>query len=130
MNRRLASPDHAWNAPLRMDGEGDWQDWLIDEQDTQEIALAERVELGKRRKLLTHAMTALNERERNILTERRLKDEPTTIEDLSKEYGIRRERVRQIEGRAFENLQKERSEESRVGKECGRSVRPRGAASP
>ncbi|WP_119460228.1 RNA polymerase sigma factor RpoH [Rhodospirillaceae bacterium SYSU D60014] len=106
MNRRLASPDHSLNAPLRIDGEGEWQDWLVDEQETQEIALAEREELGKRRKLLTHAMTALNERERNILTERRLKDEPTTLEDLSKEYGISRERVRQIEVRAFEKLQK------------------------
>jgi RNA polymerase sigma-32 factor len=106
MNRRLASPDHSLNAPLRIDGEGEWQDWLVDEQETQEIALAEREELGKRRKLLTHAMTALNERERNILTERRLKDDPTTLEDLSKEYGISRERVRQIEVRAFEKLQK------------------------
>src|SRR5690606_2395897 len=106
MNRRLASPDHSLNAPLRIDGEGEWQDWLVDEKETQEIVLAEGEELGKRRKLLTHAMTALNERERNILTERRLKDDPTTLEDLSKEYGISRERVRQIEVRAFEKLQK------------------------
>src|SRR3546814_312816 len=65
MNRRLASPDHSLNAPLRIDGEGEWQDWLVDEQDTQEIARAEREEVGKRRKLLTHAMTALTKRERN-----------------------------------------------------------------
>jgi RNA polymerase sigma-32 factor len=106
MNRRLASPDHSLNAPLRIDGEGEWQDWLVDEQESQETVLAEREELSKRRKLLTHAMKSLNERERNILTERRLKDEPTTLEDLSKEYGISRERVRQIEVRAFEKLQK------------------------
>ncbi|GEO39660.1 RNA polymerase sigma-32 factor [Skermanella aerolata] len=106
MNRRLASPDHSLNAPLRADSEGEWQDWLVDEQDTQEISLAEREELGKRRALLKSAMTNLNERERHILTERRLKDEPTTLEDLSQHYGISRERVRQIEVRAFEKLQK------------------------
>ena len=106
MNRRLASPDHSLNAPLRADSEGEWQDWLVDEQDTQEISLAEREELGKRRALLRSAMTNLNERERHILTERRLKDEPTTLEDLSQHYGISRERVRQIEVRAFEKLQK------------------------
>ena len=93
-------------APLRADSEGEWQDWLVDEQDTQEISLAEREELGMRRALLKSAMTNLNERERHILTERRLKDEPTTLEDLSQHYGISRERVRQIEVRAFEKLQK------------------------
>src|SRR3954470_11689437 len=106
MNRRLASPDHSLNAPLRADSEGEWQDWLGDEQDTQEISLAERQELSKRRALLKSAMTNLNERERHILTERRLRDEPTTLEDLSQHYGISRERVRQIEVRAFEKLQK------------------------
>ncbi|QQP91220.1 RNA polymerase sigma factor RpoH [Skermanella mucosa] len=106
MNRRLASPDHSLNAPLRADSEGEWQDWLVDEKDTQEIHLAEREELTKRRALLKSAMTNLNERERHILTERRLRDEPTTLEDLSQHYGISRERVRQIEVRAFEKLQK------------------------
>ena len=106
MNRRLAAPDHSLNAPLRIDGDGEWQDWLVDETESQEIALAERQELTKRRKLLTQAMKSLNSRERHILTERRLKDEPTTLEDLSREYGISRERVRQIEVRAFEKLQK------------------------
>jgi len=106
MNRRLAAPDHSLNAPLRIDGDGEWQDWLVDETESQEIALAERQELTKRRKLLTQAMKGLNSRERHILTERRLKDEPTTLEDLSREYGISRERVRQIEVRAFEKLQK------------------------
>jgi len=106
MNRRLASPDHSLNAPVRIDGEGEWQDWLVDERDDQESELAEREELGRRRKLLTQALKALNERERHILTQRRLKDNPVTLEDLSQHYGISRERVRQIEVRAFEKLQK------------------------
>jgi RNA polymerase sigma-32 factor len=106
MNRRLRAPDHSLNAPLRAEGEGEWQDWLVDETPSQEVALAEREELSKRRKLLSQAMTQLNERERHILTERRLKDDPTTLEDLSQQYGISRERVRQIEVRAFDKLQK------------------------
>ncbi len=107
MNRRLASPDHSLNAPLRVDGEGEWQDWLVDdEQVSQEAQLAEDEELQKRRSLLNKAMETLNDRERHILTERRLRDDPTTLEDLSQEYGISRERVRQIEVRAFEKLQK------------------------
>ena len=118
MNRRLAAPDHSLNAPLKIDGDGEWQDWLVDETDSQEIVLAEQQELSKRRKLLSHAMKSLNARERHILTERRLKDEPTTLEDLSKEYGISRERVRQIEVRAFEKLQraiKAQAMEQRLG---------------
>jgi RNA polymerase sigma-32 factor len=106
MNRRLRAPDHSLNAPLRVEGEGEWQDWLVDESPSQEVALAEREELSKRRKLLSEAMTQLNERERHILTERRLRDDPTTLEDLSQQYGISRERVRQIEVRAFDKLQK------------------------
>jgi len=106
MNRRLSAPDHSLNAPLRIDGDGEWQDWLVDETEDQESLLAESEEMGKRRALLKAAMANLNERERHILEERRLKDEPTTLEDLSQEYGISRERVRQIEVRAFEKLQK------------------------
>jgi RNA polymerase sigma-32 factor len=106
MNRRLGSPDHSLNAPLRQDGDGEWQDWLVDDSDNQEIRLAESEELGKRKHLLSDAMTTLNDRERRILTARRLQDEPITLEDLSQEYGISRERVRQIEVRAFEKLQK------------------------
>jgi len=106
MNRRLAAPDHSLNAPLRIDGDGEWQDWLVDESESQEDILAEEEELGKRRALLVSAMKNLNERERHILEERRLKEEPTTLEELSQEYGISRERVRQIEVRAFEKLQK------------------------
>lgn len=106
MNRRLAAPDHSLNAPLRGDMEGEWQDWLVDESDTQETVLADREELQKRQALLNGALTTLNKRERHILSERRLKDDPTTLEELSQHYGISRERVRQIEVRAFEKLQK------------------------
>jgi RNA polymerase sigma-32 factor len=106
MNRRLAAPDHSLNAPLRIDGDGEWQDWLVDETTSQEITLAETQELSRRKKLLEQSLKVLNPRERRILMERRLKEEPTTLEDLSKEYNISRERVRQIEVRAFEKLQK------------------------
>ncbi len=106
MNRRLSAPDHSLNAPVRADSEGEWQDWLVDESDSQESELAEREEMSGRKTLLTGALKSLNERERHILIERRLKDNPTTLEDLSQQYGISRERVRQIEVRAFEKLQK------------------------
>jgi RNA polymerase sigma-32 factor len=106
MNRRLSGGDHSLNAPLRQDGDGEWMDWLMDESDTQETLVAEAQEMDKRRELLGDAMSTLNERERHILTERRLQDDPMTLEDLSKVYGISRERVRQIEVRAFEKLQK------------------------
>src|SRR5579875_34387 len=106
MNRRLASPDHSLNAPLREDGDGEWQDWLVDEESNQEVRLAEDEELSGRRRLLETALKSLNPRERRILVERRLQEDPTTLEDLSQEYGISRERVRQIEVRAFEKLQK------------------------
>jgi len=106
MNRRLAAPDNSLNAPVRADGEGEWQDWLVDETENQEIRLAESEELNKRQKMLAGALDSLNERERHIITERRLKEEPATLEDLSQKYGISRERVRQIEVRAFEKLQR------------------------
>jgi RNA polymerase sigma-32 factor len=106
MNRRLASQDHSLNAPLRVEGEGEWQDWLVDESESQEIKLAEAQELERRQHLLQRALKSLNPRERDILVERRLRDEPTTLEDLSQKYSVSRERVRQIEVRAFEKLQK------------------------
>jgi RNA polymerase sigma-32 factor len=108
MNRRLMAPDNSLNAPLRADGEGEgeWQDWLVDDEESQESKLGERQELGLRRDLLKTAMSHLTDRERDILMERRLKESPTTLEDLSAKYGISRERVRQIEVRAFEKLQK------------------------
>jgi RNA polymerase sigma-32 factor len=106
MNRRLAAPDHSLNAPLRIDGDEEWVDWLTDESEDQETTLGNSEELDQRRAMLEGAMKTLNERERHILTERRLKDNPLTLEDLSQEYGVSRERVRQIEVRAFEKLQK------------------------
>ncbi len=106
MNRRLAGADHSLNSPVRADSEGEWQDWLVETGDNQETVMAEREELDNRQTLLRRAMTSLNERERHILTERRLREEPMTLEDLSQQYGISRERVRQIEVRAFEKLQK------------------------
>ncbi len=105
MNRRLAAPDHSLNAPMRADSEGEWQDWLVDDSPNQETLLAEREQKDDRSELLVEGMKVLNEREQRILTARRLQDEPATLEDLSKEYGISRERVRQIEVRAFEKLQ-------------------------
>ena len=106
MNRRLAAPDHSLNAPVRADSEGEWQDWLVDEGESQESVLAQHEEMSGRRALLGNALRTLNDRERHILIERRLKDNPTTLEELSQHYGISRERVRQIEVRAFEKLQK------------------------
>ena len=82
MNRRLMAPDHSLNAPLRIDGEGEWQDWLVDESESQETRVADDQEFGRRKKLLDKAMLTLTPRERKILVERRLKDEPTTLEDL------------------------------------------------
>jgi len=106
MNRRLAGSDHSLNAPLRADAEGEWIDWLADDSESQESQLAESEEYSMRQGMLQEALQILNERERHILTERRLQEDPTTLEDLSKVYGISRERVRQIEVRAFEKLQK------------------------
>ncbi len=107
MNRRLAGPDASLNAPLRSDSESEWQDWLADDaQVSQETEVAEGQEYTLRMGLLEEAMQELTDRERHILTERRLKDEPTTLEELASQYGVSRERVRQIEVRAFEKLQK------------------------
>jgi RNA polymerase sigma-32 factor len=107
MNRRLSGPDASLNAPMRVDGESEWQDWLEDTGAvSQETQVAEDQERTQRMSLLDAAMTELTDRERHILTERRLKDEPTTLEELAAQYGVSRERVRQIEVRAFEKLQK------------------------
>jgi RNA polymerase sigma-32 factor len=106
MNRRLTAPDQSLNAPTRTDAESEWQDWLVDETPNQEARFSESQELEQRRALLTDAMRTLSERERHILTQRRLIEEPKTLEDLSDEYKISRERVRQIEVRAFEKLQR------------------------
>lgn len=107
MNRRLGG-DASLNSPLRADGEGDgeWQDWLVDESDTQESRLVEEEETQNRRDALKDALSVLNERERRIFEARRLTEDPVTLEELSEEFGVSRERVRQIEVRAFEKVQK------------------------
>ena len=106
MNRRMSGGDQSLNAPMRQDGEAEWQDWLVDDSDTQDIVVAEADELDHRRSMLDVAMATLTERERHIFTERRLRDDPVTLEDLSKDFGVSRERVRQIEVRAFEKVQR------------------------
>ena len=107
MNRRMSGGDHSLNAPMKVDGEGEWQDWLKDDDAVdQENYVAEQDEFDKRHELLVRAMEELNDREKHILTQRRLLDEPKTLEELSQEFDVSRERVRQIEVRAFEKLQK------------------------
>jgi RNA polymerase sigma-32 factor len=106
MNRRLAAPDHSLNAPVRQDSEGERQDWLVDETESQETSIGEQEELSRRKTLLAGALKVLNERERHIINERRLNDNPASLEELSEQYHISRERVRQIEVRAFEKLQR------------------------
>jgi RNA polymerase sigma-32 factor len=106
MNRRL-SGDASLNAPIREDGDsGEWQDWLMDDRDSQEATLVASEELDNRRAALSDALEVLNDRERRIFEARRLTDEPVTLEDLAVEFGVSRERVRQIEVRAFEKVQK------------------------
>jgi RNA polymerase sigma-32 factor len=105
MNRRLSAPDSSLNAPLRSDSESEWQDWLADDAMDQETRMAEREELSERHDLLTGALGELTQREREIIEARRLQDEPATLEELSQRFGVSRERVRQIEVRAFEKLQ-------------------------
>ena len=107
MNRRLSGGDQSLNAPLRSDSEAEWQDWLVDQDaQSQEEIVIERDEYDKRHQLLTDAMADLTDREQHIITERRLSEDPKTLEEISQVYGISRERVRQIEARAFEKLQK------------------------
>jgi len=106
MNRRLGG-DASLNAPIRDDGDaGEWQDWLADDSESQETVMAEHEQLDNRRKALTSALDVLNDRERRIFEARRLADDPVTLEDLAAEFGVSRERVRQIEVRAFEKVQK------------------------
>lgn len=106
MNRRLAG-DASLNAPIRAEADGgEWQDWLVDESESQETLFARQEELDMRRKMLGDAMQVLNDRERRIFEARRLAEDPITLEELSGEFGVSRERVRQIEVRAFEKVQK------------------------
>jgi RNA polymerase sigma-32 factor len=106
MNRRL-SGDSSLNAPVRSDSEGgEWMDWLVDDTEDQETTLGKNQELERRRNFLKTAMKGLNEREKRIFTARRLSEDSITLEDLSTEFGVSRERIRQIEVRAFEKVQK------------------------
>jgi len=107
MNRRLAGGDQSLNASPRADEEGtsEWQDWLVDPGESQETRLGRHEELGQRQKLLARAMDSLNPREREVIAARRLDENPATLEDLSQRFKVSRERVRQIEVRAFEKLQ-------------------------
>ncbi len=105
MNRRLAG-DASLNAPVRADAEGEWQDWLVDEGESQEAVLVRTEESALRRDLLTDSMKKLNDRERRVFEARRLREQPITLEELSQEFGVSRERIRQIEVRAFDKVQK------------------------
>jgi len=106
MNRRLGG-DVSLNAPIRDDGDsGEWQDWLVDEASDQESRLAESEQLENRKKALGEALSVLGQRERRIFEARQLADDPMTLEDLAVEFGISRERVRQIEVRAFQKVQR------------------------
>ena len=105
MNRRLAGKEHSLNAPIGEDGD-EWQDWLVDKKMDHELKFAQKEEMEQRKDLLKDSMKILNEREKEILYARKLTDEPTTLEDLSKKYKISRERIRQIENKAFEKIQK------------------------
>ncbi|MEM7767420.1 MAG: RNA polymerase sigma factor RpoH [Pseudomonadota bacterium] len=106
MNGRMSGSDASLNVPMGTDGDMEWQDWLADDEPNQAVEYADRQEYDARMELLTEAMQDLNEREQHILTERRLSDEPKTLEELSTVYNVSRERIRQIEVRAFEKLQK------------------------
>ena len=105
MNRRLSGKEQSLNAPIGEDG-NEWQDWLVDKNMDQEVSFAQQEEMENRKDLLKDSISILNEREREILYSRRLTDDPLTLEDLSKKYKISRERIRQIENKAFEKLQK------------------------
>ena len=119
MNQRMAGNDRSLNVPLSRDGEGsgEWQDWLEDDTEDQETTFAEHEEFSARQRLMLDAMKDLNEREQRILQARRLAEPPLTLEDLAAEFGVSRERIRQIEVRAFEKLQKavrEKAEEMKL----------------
>ena len=105
MNRRLSGKEHSLNAQIGEDGD-EWQDWIVDKEMDQELKLAQKEEMDQRKDLLKDSIKILNDREKEILYSRRLNDEPATLEDLSKKYKISRERIRQIENKAFEKLQK------------------------
>ena len=107
MEGRISGNDYSLNSMVSSDSDEEWQEWLVDEDADHEIKIAEKEEINKRKALLSKAINILNEREKNIIQVRKLSEEPKTLEELSKEYKISRERIRQIEERAFEKLQLE-----------------------
>jgi RNA polymerase sigma-32 factor len=114
MDQRMKGPEASLNATISgEEGESEWQDWVVDENADQELQIAHRQETNKRKALLDKSMSILNEREKEILFDRRLNEEPKTLEELSQKYNISRERIRQIENRAFEKLQKEMLEQAK-----------------
>ena len=118
MNQRLAGQEHSLNAPVgNEEGDAEWQDWIVDEEADQELQISQRQELQQKQELLKNAMSVLDKRETEILKNRRLIDEPKTLEELSKKYKISRERIRQIENRAFEKIQKTMLEKNKKSKE-------------
>ena len=106
MNRRLLGKEKSLNDPIRDEGGGEWQDWIVDDKIDQELKLSHEQEFNQRKKLMDESMSVLNPREKEILTARRLSDNVVTLEVLSKKYNLSRERIRQIETKAFEKLQK------------------------
>ena len=106
MNRRLLGKEKSLNDPIKDDGDGEWQDWVVDDKIDQELKLSHKQEFDQRKKLMDESMSILNTREKEILTARKLSEEIATLEDLSKKYKLSRERIRQIESKAFEKLQK------------------------
>lgn len=106
MNRRMSGHDHSLNSPLSEENGGEWINWLVDDAKSHETEIIDKDELSKRKQMLSKGLKDLNERERQILVKRRLSEDPLTLEQLSKSYGISRERVRQVEVRAFEKLRK------------------------
>ena len=106
MNRRLLGKEKSLNDPIKDSGDGEWQDWIVDDKIDQELKLSHEQEFNQRKKIMDDSMSVLNPREKDILTARRLSENIPTLEDLSKKYNISRERIRQIETKAFEKLQK------------------------
>ena len=113
MNRRISGSDYSLNSPVTDDGNGEWQDWLEDESQNQEVSFADTEEYLIKKNILSESLEYLNERERDILSERQLSENPLTLEDLSNRYGVSRERIRQIEAKAFEKLQIKMTEKAK-----------------
>ena len=105
MNRRISGSDYSLNAPVTKDGDGEWQDWLEDETQNQEASFADTEEYLLKKNIMDDALKVLSDREKDIICERQLNEKPLTLEDLSIRYGVSRERIRQIETKAFEKLQ-------------------------